>query len=139
MRLSSAAPALHPRRRRRFVTLAASAALLAGAFAGGMQLKGSASYAAIQDSCTPADFVNNHTVMTKDTHLYNCHPSTGNALPTGGVIGTVPQGSNPAVTARWWNTVAVDGDGGGSACLPSAKWLRGSGLNWWSASCTQAP
>jgi len=123
---------------RTIVTLAAA---LAVAFVGGMQLNGSGSvsYAALNDSCTPADTNPNHTVMTKTTNLYNCHPSQGNPLPTGGVIGSVPAGSNPAITGHWWNTVAVDGDGGGSACQPSTKWLRGQALNWWSATCTQAP
>jgi hypothetical protein len=122
-------------------TIVALAAALAFAFVGGTQLTGggSVSYAALKDSCVPTDTNSNHTVMTHWENYYNCHPSTGNPLPTGGVIGTLAQGANPAITGHWWNTVAVDGDGSGSACQPSTKWLRGSGLNWFSATCTQAP
>jgi hypothetical protein len=136
MRTSTVAPA--PRPRRRVAPLAAFLAVLVTAFAGGMQLTGagSASNAAVKDSCSTADTNPNNTVMTLTEHVYNCHPSTGVRLPTGGVIGSVS--GNPAITAHWWNTVTVDGDTG-NQCQPSSKWLRGSGLNWFSASCTQAP
>jgi hypothetical protein len=122
----------------RLLPVAVFVAALVFAFAVGAQLRVTPAHAAAKDSCTPADTNTNSTVMTLDEHLYNCHPSTGNSLPTGGVIGTVPQGSNPGITGHWWNTVSVDGDTG-SACQPSTKWLRGNQLNWFSASCTQAP
>jgi hypothetical protein len=110
------------------------------AFIAGAQLRPSTSYASTTDSCVAAESADTHTVMTKTTNYYNCHPDTGDALPNGGVIGQISQGSNPAVTGRWWNTVAVDGDGpSGSSCQPTTKWLRGGGFNWFSATCTQAP
>jgi hypothetical protein len=123
---------------RHIVSVAGFVAVLAIAFAAGAQLTVATSHAAVRDSCTPADTNANSTVITKDEHIYNCHPSLGNSLPTGGVIGWQLQGSNPSITGHWWNTVAVDGDAG-SLCQPSTKWLRGSSFNWWSATCTQAP
>mgnify|MGYP000100099389 CR=1 FL=1 len=132
------APSRHQPSRRRLTPIAVCTAAVVVAFVAA-QLTASAAYGARMDSCTAAESASTNTVMTKTTNYYNCHPSTGNALPTGGVIGTISQGSNPAVTGRWWNTVAVDGDGGGSSCQPSTKWLRGSGYNWFSATCTQAP
>lgn len=126
------------RLRRRLVLLAAFAAVLAAAFTTGAQLTASVAYGARLDSCVATESADTRTVMTKTTNYYNCHPDQGNALPHEAPIGTIAQGANPAVTGRWWNTVAVDGDAG-SACQPTTKWLRGSGYNWFSATCTQAP
>jgi hypothetical protein len=117
----------------------AIAASVATAFAFGTQMPVTAAHATVNDSCTYADHNQNSTTVYVTTNLYNCHPSTGNALPTGGVIGSVPGGSHPAIYGHWWNTVAVDGDGGGSTCQPSTKWLTGSAGNWYSATCTAAP
>lgn len=135
----SLAAAGRQRIRRRVVLIAVCAAAFVAAFVTGGQLSGSVAYGARMDDCTAAESASTNTVMTKTTNYYNCHPTSGNPLPTGGVLGTIAQGSNPAVTGRWWNTIAVDGDGSGSACQPTTKWLRGSGYNWFSATCTQAP
>jgi hypothetical protein len=124
---------------RRVVSYLAVASVLMFAFAAGTQIGPSPSYAAVKDSCTYADTIQNSTTVYVDTHLYSCHPSSGTALPTGGVIGTVAAGSHPAIYGHWWNTVTVDGDGSGSTCLPSTKWLTGQLGNWYSATCTAAP
>jgi hypothetical protein len=123
---------------RRLVTVVAMLAVLVAAFVGGGRISLASSHAAVRDSCTVADANSNSTTMTATENLYSCHPDTGNSLPTGGSIGSVPNGSHPGITGHWWNTVAVDGDSG-SACQPSTKWLRGENLNFWSASCTVAP
>ena len=135
----SIAAARRRRVRRRLTPIAVCVAALVAAFATGGVLTNSVAYGARMDDCSIAESASTNTVMTKTTNYYNCHPNMGNSLPTGGVIGTISQGSNPAVTGRWWNTIAVDVDGAGGACQPTTKWLRGSGFNWFSATCTQAP